>query len=92
MQKTNFIAANASVGLQKRHFYGQNRDIHTARRRVAPSPLAVLRTPEILVEELDGALPRQLGIGLVVPGRGVVMESVIGSLIHVSFIGHVVRF
>src|SRR5262249_9939041 len=43
---------------------------------------------QILVEEIDGPPPGQLGSRFVVPWGRIVMESVIGAVIHVRRVGH----
>jgi hypothetical protein len=45
---------------------------------------------EILVEKIESTLPGQLGCRLVVPWRGVVMETVIDAFINVRGVGHMI--
>src|SRR5215813_27021 len=44
---------------------------------------------QILAEPLQGALPRKRCRRVVVTGRGVVVEAVIGALVNESFVRHV---
>jgi hypothetical protein len=44
-------------------------------------------SPEVLIEKIERALPSQLGRGLVVAWRGIVMETMIDALINVRSIG-----
>src|ERR1017187_2284589 len=53
-------------------------------------PLTGCHLPQILIEELQCAFPRQLGRFLVVARRRIVVETVIGSLVYVAGVGHVV--
>jgi hypothetical protein len=45
---------------------------------------------EILVEKIESTLPGQLGCRLVVPWRGVVMETMIDAFINVRGVGHMI--
>src|SRR5688572_17283907 len=49
------------------------------------------RLSQVLLEELERARPRELRGGLVVPGRGVVVESVLRARVLVDLIAHLVR-
>src|SRR6266571_5464484 len=44
-------------------------------------------SPQVFVEKIERTLPGQLGSGLVITGCRVVMEAVVGALIHVGGVG-----
>src|SRR5258705_12240783 len=46
--------------------------------------------PEILLEKIESTLPGQLGCGLVVPRRRVVVETMIDPLVNIRGVGHVI--
>src|SRR5438128_2567269 len=45
---------------------------------------------QVFLEPIECALPGELGIGLVVTGRGVVVETMIRTLVNVCAVSHVV--
>jgi hypothetical protein len=45
---------------------------------------------EVLIKKVESTLPSQLGGGLVVPWRGVVMETMIDPFINVHGVGHMI--
>ena len=50
------------------------------------------RLTQPLVEEIDGPLPGQGRCGLIITGRGIVVEAVIGTPIDMGRVGHAVCF
>ena len=67
------------------------RDCPEPRQRflnVCPRSSASL-SPKVHIEKIKGPFPSQLGCSLVVPGRCVVMETMIDALINVRGVGHV---
>src|SRR6516164_11010749 len=53
-----------------------------------PARQAKTRSGQVLLEPIERALPGELGGGLVVARRGVVMEAVIGAHIDKAFVRH----
>src|SRR5712692_998787 len=47
---------------------------------------------QVFVEEIESALPGKLGRSLVIARRRVVVEAVIGALIHMHGVGNVIEF
>src|SRR5580692_1814876 len=58
----------------------------------APLPVSRSARFQVLVQEIDGALPGQFGRVLVVARRGVVVEAVIHAGINVRGVGDVIGF
>ena len=61
-------------------------------RRVSRRTARLQLAPQIFIEEVEGALPGQLGGGLVIARRSVVVEAVIGTGVNISVVGDVVGF